>query len=332
MSIDGKLLARARERLRQRREMNEESQRRHREAAYARNPKLREIDARLRATVIDAVTAAMCSGGDISEALTAIREENLELQERRGMELARCGLPIDYLEESYLCPKCHDTGYVDGEMCDCLRELYREEQRRELSGLLKLGVETFDSFDLTLYSPVPDPATGVSPRSVMETVYEMCMEYARKFSGDSLNLFLSGGPGLGKTFLSTCIAKVVSERGFSVVYDTAASIFAKYEAEKFGRGDIEEARREVRRLESCDLLIIDDLGTEFATALVNSSLYTLLNNRLVGGKKTVINSNLTLRDLEARYSAPILSRLLGGFHVLKFAGTDIRIKKKEQGS
>lgn len=327
MSIDGKILARARARLRQRREANEESQRQRRETAYARAPRLREIDERLRATVVEAALSAMQSGGDISEALDAIREENLELQERRGMELLKCGLPMDYLEESYVCPKCHDTGYVGDEMCSCLRELYRDEQRRELSGLLKLGEETFDSFDLTLYSAAPDPATGVSPRSVMETVYEMCMEYARKFSPSSLNLFLSGGTGLGKTFLSTCIAKVVSEKGYSVVYDTAASVFAKYENDKFGRGDPDDTRAEVRRLETCDLLIMDDLGTEFPTSFVSSALYTLLNTRLTTGKKTVISSNLSMGDLGGRYPAPIVSRLTGSFHVLKFAGSDIRLKK-----
>ena len=328
MALDGKLLARAKNRLDRRRAENEESFARRRETAYARSPRIREIDGRLRETMLDAMAVAMSHGGDPLEALDAIREENLTLQEERVMELIRCGLPADYLDEKYVCPKCRDTGYNGTELCDCLMELYRDEQRRELSGLLKLGEETFDHFDLSLYDDAPDPATGISPRSVMETVYEMCMEYARKFSATSLNLFLSGPTGLGKTFLSTCIAKVVSERGFSVVYDTAASVFAKYEAEKFGRGDPDEARAEVKRLETCDLLIVDDLGTEFATAFVTSALYTLINTRLTRGKKTVINSNLTMKDLEARYSAPILSRLTGEFHVLKFAGTDIRIKKK----
>ena len=143
-----------------------------------------------------------------------------------------------------------------------------------------------------------------------------------------MNLFLQGGTGLGKTFLSTCIARVVSERGFSVVYDTAAGVFSKYEAEKFGRGDQEEARGDIRRLENCDLLILDDLGTEFPTAFVTSALYTLLNTRIAGGRKTVISSNLTLDELSERYSAPIMSRLTGEFYVLKFAGSDIRPIKR----
>ncbi len=331
MSLDGKLLSRAKTRLDKRRAENEEDQRARRDTAYARNPRIRDIDRALRETVASAVTAAVLGGGDPTEALDAIREKNLDLQERRGMELLRAGLPMDYLDEKYICPKCRDTGYRGTELCSCLMELYRDEQRRDLSALLKLGEDTFDTFDLSYYSDQPDPATGVSPRSVMETVYETCREYARKFSQNSMNLFLQGGTGLGKTFLSTCIARVVSERGFSVVYDTATGAFAKYEAEKFGRGDQQEARSDIKRLENCDLLILDDLGTEFPTAFVTSALYTLLNTRVAGGKKTVISSNLTVDELAQRYSAPIMSRLMGEFYCIKFAGTDIRPLKRERG-
>lgn len=326
MSLDGKLLKRAKDRLERRRVRNEESAAARREEVYRRSPMIRDIDRRLRETVAQAVAGAFAKGCDPVEALDAVREENLELQERRAMELIKLGLPVDYLDEKYICPKCRDTGYAGTELCSCLMELYKDEQRRELSQLLKLGEQTFDSFDLNLYDDRPDPVTGVSPRSVMATVYDFCSEYARNFSPSSLNLFLQGGTGLGKTFISTCIAKVVSERGWSVVYETASAAFSKYESEKFGRGDIDELRRDIRRMETCDLLILDDLGTEFSTSFVTSALYTLLNTRLAGGKKTVISSNLTLRELSERYSAPILSRLTGEFYVLKFVGTDLRGK------
>ncbi len=329
MSLDGKILRRAKERLDRRRAANEDMYARRREEVYAKNPRVRDIDRRLRETMTLAVTTALAHGSDPVEAMGAIREENLELQERRGMELLRSGFPMDYLEERYVCPKCRDTGYDGTKLCSCLMDLYREEQRLELSGLLKLGEETFDSFDLSVYDDEPDPATGVSPREVMGMVFDFCCEYARSFSPKgSLNLFLQGGTGLGKTFLSTCIARTVSERGFSVVYDTAAGAFAKYENEKFGRGDLEEARSEVRRLEGCDLLILDDLGTEFATAFVTSALYTLINTRLATGKKTVINSNLTTAQLSERYSAPIVSRLLGEFYTLRFVGSDVRLRRQ----
>ncbi len=332
MSLDGKLLRRAKIKLDKRRADREEEFRLRRERAYAKNPRLRELDRRLRGTVADAVAAALRSGENPQEALNAIRDENLSLQEERALLLLKAGFPADYLTWDYQCPICRDTGYDGTKICRCLMELYREEQRTELSSLLKLGEETFDSFDLSWYSPRPDPATGASPREVMGEVYEACREYARKFSESSLNLFLSGGTGLGKTFLSACIAREVSERGFSVVYDTAASVFEKYRDVTFQRGGQEEARDEVRRLESCDLLILDDLGTELPSAFVTSALYTLLNARLTGKRKTVVSSNLTVRELAARYSPAVMSRLQGEYEVLRFVGEDIRMLKKQRGS
>lgn len=330
MSLDGKLLARAKTKLdRERAENHESFQRRMREA-YEKNPRLAEIDAELRSTVADAIGFALSRGGDPEEAFEQIRDHNLSLQEERGRELLRVGLPVDHLEEKYMCKRCRDTGYNGTELCECLLRRYREEQRRELSGLLKLGSETFDHFDLSLYDDQPDPNTGISPRRNMEFVYEICVEYARKFSSESMNLFLSGGTGLGKTFLSTCIAKIVSEQGFSVVYDTAGSVFSKYEECKFTRfsDDIEAVRAYVRRMETCDLFILDDLGTEMSSSFVTSALYTLLNTRLTTGKKTIISSNLTIEELGKRYSAPILSRLQGEYNVLKFYGRDIRLLKQ----
>jgi len=326
MSLDGKLLARAKSALDAERAAREAQLAERREDAYAADPRLREIDGELRATVADAIGIALRRGEDPVEALESVRDHNLSLQEERGRELLAAGYPMDWLDEKYACPRCRDTGYCGTELCQCLLARYREEQKKELSGLLKLGEDDFDGFDLSLYDDEPDPRTGVSPRRNMEIVYETCREYARKFSADSLNLFLTGGTGLGKTFLSTCIAKVVSERGFSVVYDTAASVFARYEEDKFVRS--EEARAAVRRYESCDLLILDDLGTEMATAFVVSALYTLLNTRLAARRKMVVSSNLGAKELGGRYSPQIASRLCGEFCVLKFSGRDIRLRDK----
>ena len=329
MSLDGKLLARAKTRLDSERLENHEAFELRKRKAYEKNPRLAEIDIELSSTVVDAIGLALSRGEDPEEAFEQIRDHNLSLQEERGRELIHAGLPMDWLDEKYMCPRCRDTGYNGTELCSCLIERYRDEQRKELSGLLKLGKETFDHFDLSLYDDMPDPQTGISPRRNMEVVYEICVEYARKFSPESLNLFLSGGTGLGKTFLSTCIAKVVSEKGFSVVYDTAGSVFTKYEECKFTRfsDDIDAIRADVRRMETCDLFILDDLGTEMSTSFVTSALYTLLNTRLTTGKKTIISSNLSIEELGRRYSSPILSRLQGEYQVLKFFGRDIRLIK-----
>ena len=165
----------------------------------------------------------------------------------------------------------------------------------------------------------------------MELTYDVCLNYATKFGRFTIqNLFLSGSPGLGKTFLSACIARTVSEHGHSVVYDTAGSIFAQFETKKFQRDsqDAIDARDDTRRYLSCDLLILDDLGSELTTQLTQSSLYELVNTRMVNRKHTVISSNLSMEEVRRRYIPQISSRLEGEYHLLEFFGDDIRLLKK----
>ena len=167
----------------------------------------------------------------------------------------------------------------------------------------------------------------------MDLVYEVCLNYAQKFGRFHFkNLFLTGAPGLGKTFLSACIARSVSEQGFSVVYDTAGNIFAQFENRKFQRDaeGVQTARDETRRYLNCDLLILDDLGSEMTTPFVQSALYQLINTRLTAGARTVISSNLTMDDVRRRYSPQIASRLEGEYRVLPFFGQDIRIQRKQR--
>ena len=161
-------------------------------------------------------------------------------------------------------------------------------------------------------------------------VSEACKRYAENFSESSRNLLFQGGTGLGKTYLSACIARVVAARGFSVCYDTASAALDNYEKAKFSR-DTEEgeaAAVRIRRMESCDLMILDDLGTEMPTPMAQSALYTLVNNRLVNGKKTIVSTNLSNDELAKRYTPQIASRILGEFQCLPFLGTDIRRLKR----
>jgi DNA replication protein DnaC len=264
-----------------------------------------------------------------------IRLRNLELQKQRQKELQNAGFDESYLDDGYMCQKCHDTGYIRSDICECLMALYKEEQKTSLSNLFKLGNESFDNFELTYYDDSSATETSVSPRRSMEIVYETCVEYARKFNKRSMNLFFNGAPGLGKTFLSACIARVVAENGYSVVYNMATSIFAEFEVVKFmrtqdseeSRDEVRRARAEVKRYLECDLLIIDDLGTEMTTSFTIEALYEIINTRLITARKTLINSNLTLDELRRRYSAQIMSRLEGEYQVLTFYGDDIRKKR-----
>ena len=326
MSLDGKLLARAKTALDAKRRLNDELFERRLENAYALSPRIRVLDSKIKATMSELINVALSADG--IDRIEDIRIKNLELQEERRGELLRAGLRENYLDDGYMCDNCRDTGYSGTIVCDCLMRLYKEEQKKSLSSLFKLGGETFDNFDLLFYDDTPDPDSGISPRRSMEIIYETCVEYSRKFGAKSMNLFFNGAPGLGKTFLSACIARVVAENGHSVVYDMAAAVFSKFEEAKFSRNQsAEDARGEVGRYLDCDLLIIDDLGTEMTTAFTVSALYEVVNTRLITGKKTIVSSNLTRNELHGRYSEQIMSRIEGEYQVLIFRGDDIRKKK-----
>ena len=333
MSYDANILRRATEQLDEARRNESQRVSRLRAEVYHREPRIAKLDRRLQGTMAQLVAAALRRGESPAAAVKAIREENLDLQRERAVLLGAMGLPEDALDEKPLCPKCNDTGWRGAKMCDCLKELCTREQIKELSKLLDLGEQSFDTFRLDYYSETPWSGRGVSPRENMELVYEVCLSYAEKFGRFSIkNLFLSGAPGLGKTFLSACIARTVSEKGFSVVYDTAGNVFAQFESRKFQRDmdELKEARDETRRYLNCDLLILDDLGSELTTQFTQSALYELVNTRLVGGKCTVISSNLSMQDAARRYSPQIASRLEGEYHVLHFFGDDIRLLKKNR--
>ena len=287
----------------------------------------------LRGTMTELFAASLRRGEGGAPTVEEVRRKNLALQQERAELLARMDLAEDALDDKPACPLCGDTGWRGTEMCRCLRALCAQEQIRELSKLLDLGEQSFDTFRMDYYSTSFWPEWGTSPRENMELVYEVCLNYAQKFGRFYFkNLFLSGAPGLGKTFLSACIARTVSENGHSVVYDTAGNVFAQFEARKFLRDsdDGREARDETRRYLGCDLLILDDLGSELTTQFTQSALYELINGRLVGGKRTVISSNLSMEEAAVRYSPQIASRLEGEYHLLHFFGEDIRLLRKKQ--
>lgn len=322
MALDGKLLAKAREELESRHADNVAEHFLRQEKIYSRIPEVERIDTRLRTQMTELVGLTIRGGAELNDAIKKLEDESLELQAKKAELLVGHGYAMDYLDDIYFCPKCRDTGYINGKMCSCLKALYNAEVTRELGTLLKNSDECFEKFDLSLYG---------SARESMEIVFDTCREYAQSFSDRSMNLLFQGGPGLGKTFLSACIARVVAENGHSVCYDTASSALEAFETKKFSR-DIQTAENaavKVERMLDCELMILDDLGTEMPTPMAVSALYTLINTRLVNGCKTVISTNLTDAELLKRYNAQICSRLEGEFTKLPFFGSDIRLLKKE---
>lgn len=335
MAYDGRLMNQARACYEADKTRYEAAFREKRDRLYAQQPRLREIDTALRGTMTQVIALALRHGQDPTEAVAQLREQNLALQQERAALLVALGEEADALTAKPRCALCNDTGYgADGALCQCLKAYYVSEQNRELSKLLNIGSQSFDSFRMDYYSQQTWPQFGMSPYENMDLIRETCYRYARNFGKLSGSLFLTGTPGLGKTFLSACIAREVSQNGFSVVYDTATHVFSQFEINKFRRGseeEQEEAAADVRRYLACDLLIVDDLGTELVTPFVQDVLYQLINSRIVSEKKTIINSNLDEAAIRKRYSPQIASRLSGEYRMLTFFGDDIRKIKQRRG-
>ena len=325
MAYSNDVVRRARTRLESMKADRESLQEARLQEIYGKLPRVREIDKQLRNSMALAVQAAFLRGGDGAESLEQVKNANLALQEERKTLIA-AHFPLDYLDDSPICPLCGGTGYIGTTMCRCLSELCRQEQKKELS-LLTCGEHSFADFRLDYYSAEKDPTYGASPRAIMTHTLEVCRKYGENFSKESGNLLFNGGTGLGKTLLSACIACAAAEKGYSVAYESAPHLFAKLEKDRFHPD--EESAQAVKKLNDCDLLIVDDLGTELPGNFVTAALYALVNDRLLTGKPTVISTNLSISEIRERYSPQIASRLQGQFQLLPFVGQDIRVLKNK---
>ena len=239
------------------------------------------------------------------------------------------GYPKDYLEMHYTCPDCKDTGYIGTEKCHCFRKavtllLYRQSNLMESP-----GEEEFRDFQTDYYSDqITDDATGLTHRQMAERARDTCLQFAHTFGKGAGNLFLYGDTGLGKTFLSRCIAHTLIRNGYSVLYFSAYRLFELSADLAFGREEGETPASIGRHIFSCDLLIIDDLGTEMTNSFVATQLFAILNERALQNKSTVISTNLSLTAFARIYSERIFSRISSSYTMLKLAGEDIRIQKK----
>lgn len=332
MAYDGKLLAKARMKLNSVREENNAEKARRERLVYARIPEILDIDMKLRRQMAELMGLILDRSADAPAKIKALEDKNLALQARRAELLVENGYPMDYLDEIYNCKKCRDTGVSYGQPCSCIDIYYNKALTEELGTLMRTGSESFERFDLTLYPTDYAPELKATKREYMQAVFDTCKKYAANFSKTSPNLLFSGGTGLGKTYLSACIARVCADRGFSVCYDTASAALEAFETSKFSRDAeaAEAAAVRVKRMLDCDLMILDDLGTEMITQMSVSALYTLINTRLVNKKPTIISTNLTKDELPKKYTPQISSRILGEFLVLPFVGNDIRLMKKEK--
>lgn len=290
---------------------------RRRDYVYEHLPKYRELEDETASLSVSQGKKLL--SGDES-ALEKLRESLASLREQKRQLLLSANLPADYLEPVFSCPDCRDTGYIGREKCHCLRQaeislLY------EQSGLQEMLAN--NNFSLLSY----EYHTG-EDLSHFEKAVETCKIFVKNFDSDYHNLFFYGTVGTGKSFLSGCVAKELMDQGHSVIYFGATGLFDLLSSTSFDTKNRDERQNTYSDLYQCDLLIIDDLGTELTNQFTSSQLFSLLNERNVGRKATVISTNLSLGELQGRYSDRIFSRITSNFKVCKLTGPDIRMYQK----
>lgn len=298
----------------------------HRAEVYDRLPQLSQIDASICGSSL--AHARRLLEGD-EGALIALHKQLKELTARKASLLAEAGYPADYLDMPYQCPDCRDTGYCNGVKCHCFRQaaidlVYTQSNIRNI-----LEQENFSTFSFAYYSKEALPEDGgISAFDAAHAAVKACRGFIQGFDTSFGNLFLYGSTGVGKTFLSNCVAKELLDSGHSVVYFTASQLFQLLETVTFRRDGADSSSSQ--NLFDCDLLIIDDLGTEFATSFTTSQLFLCLNERLLSRKSTIISTNLNISQLVELYSERTFSRITSSYTMLKLVGADIRILKKVQ--
>ncbi|SJZ61778.1 ATP-binding protein [Garciella nitratireducens] len=310
------------------REKSKKELRMRKEKLYQNIPRLLEIELEMKRIGIQIIKSVQADPKQIKKQIKQLKEKTIDLQMERAEILASNGYPVDYLEIKYDCPQCQDTGYIGIKRCKCFEQrlIDKAYDQSNLHDLLEK--ENFDTFCIDYYSDEPFAGHELSPRKNIETILLDCITYANHFEHHNKNLFFYGSPGLGKTFLSHAIAKDVLEKGKIVLYQTASDLIDFIRKNKF---DFDQSHQEetslLERIFESDLLIIDDLGTEYLTEFAKMELFNVINKRLLTKKKMIISTNLSLRELQEKYPNRLTSRILGNFELYKFYGEDIRIKK-----
>lgn len=281
-------------------------------AAYTTNPRLGEIDNEL--SNIGAQIAITALSGDIQK-IAVLKKNSVALTKEKNAILKK-ELVNDI---KYDCPICNDSGYVGGKICDCVKKIAANIVVEELKKQMPLEECGFENFDLNYYSK-----DGENARKRMTSVLKLCKEYVNNFSAEtSQNLLFMGAPGLGKTHLTLAIVSGVVDKGFMPFYGPAENLFTLISSERFSG----ENKGSYQSMIECDLLVIDDLGTEYVNEFSRSILYNLINSRLLSKKPTIINTNLTMKEIADRYGERIASRLIGSYNANKFIGKDVRQQK-----
>lgn len=293
---------------------------------YSRIPLLEELDSEISSASLSC--ARQLLAGD-EDALTHLHQHIAELKQKKSGLMIAEGYPSDYLEPEYICRDCKDTGYIGNQRCHCFKQaaidlVYTQSNLKRI-----LEKENFSTFSYSYYSKDQiNPATGLSALETAQSAVEECHRFIRDFKTEFQNLFFYGDTGVGKTFLSNCVAKELLDQGHSVIYLTSFELFHIFEQNVFERD--RDMRESCQNILDCDLLIIDDLGTEMSNTFTVSQLFLCLNERILTKKSTIISTNLGLNQLLETYSERTFSRISSNYTMIKLFGDDIRIKKKLQ--
>lgn len=296
-----------------------------REEVYEKLPEFKSLDESI--SVLSVRYGKKLLNGDES-ALSSLKEELETLRNSKEKLLISAGFPEDYLEPVYNCRDCKDTGYIGNRKCHCFKQavinlLYEQSNIKEFP-----AEASFDHFRLDFYpSALYDKTTGRSARAMMEDTLKICRRFVDTFGKEYRNLFFYGSVGVGKTFLSTCIAREIMEKEFSVVYFSAPQLFNTLARTKFDKDDT-DAKNMTDNIYNCDLLIIDDLGSEYTNTFISAQFFTCINERLIHRKSTIISTNLSLESIADLYTERSFSRITSSYALLKIIGDDIRIRKK----
>ena len=281
-------------------------------------PEIKEINDALFNTgreLIRIITEA--KGRDVSGKIEMLKHNNLEAQRIAQQLLTSGGYPADYLDMHYSCPKCGDTGYIGGELCSCLNALFAKLTTNKLNEKAQLSLSSFDTFSLSYYRNDDFHA--------MERILNYSKNYAANFSPNSESILIFGNTGLGKTHISLAIANEVLKKGYSVIYDSSINILRDIEKEHFSH---EKSSEMLDLVCNTDLLILDDLGTEFESKFYNSAIYNIINSRLIKERPTIISTNMDFAALSARYGGKVASRITTMYTCLEFKGDDVRLQMK----
>lgn len=310
---------------------NEKKLEQRRNAVYEIVPAIAQIDREVSMLAVKNASRIISEGITAQEAVNSLNEQKEKLLSKRRELIEEFGVTDD-AEPEYNCPICHDTGAVNGKRCSCYMDIFKKVMRSSVNGSSDISIDfdndTFDNFSLEWYSKTKDERLGTSPYDNMNSVLAECKLFCMDFNKKGGNLYFYGASGTGKTFMTNCIANFLIRNGNSVIYQSAYKLFQFMEDYKFGRINAESVSGKHDSIYNSDLLIIDDLGTEFMTAYTCSVLFDILNTRLCNGKSTIISTNLSVGKLKEKYTDRISSRIIGNFELMRFIGDDIRIAKK----